>query len=541
MSKAVGYVLFVLFVSCCTLMPFRGVSDWPIVGRWISAAFGVWLLLLWWTAACLVAARGDSAGRTAVNIIAAWRPMSWAMLSCNVALVAYGLLQCAGLFASAGPFAVTAGFDNPAGLASALAVTFPFASVPWRESGDSRTACRLPVPLTFLLLLFVADAFVLYVAGSRAGIIALAAGLAALRPLSSCGKRVRVAVAAILSPALMAALVLMFARKGASTSGRSLILRCSWDLFVQHPLTGHGFGGFRRCYMSHQASWLAQPGNGSLSQLADNVNHPLCEYMAVLVNHGVAGLAILLTALALTLRHALRHPTAAGRVPLAVISAIAVMSLFSYPFRYPLTLAALAFSVMGIYSDSAVRVGRRAAGFLTASAALAATLAAVLLLYPWLKAQMEWKRVLDRTDTEHVTVDVLSAYDRLEPELRRDPYFQYSRALVLLCAGHVEEAKQAAEASLSRLDNYDTWLLAGDIERSLGNVRVADSIYVHAGAMCPSRFMPLYRRFTLYQDTGDAERIREVGGEILSKPMKVNSAEVRRMRLAVRQTMAGMM
>ena len=87
---------------------------------------------------------------------------------------------------------------------------------------------------------------------------------------------------------------------------------------------------------------------------------------------------------------------------------------------------------------------------------------------------------------------------------------------------------------------YDSVLLRGDIERNLGLGAEAESSYRLASGMCPCRFIPLYRLFRMYQDAGRDSEMRSVGQEILSKPMKVPSAEVRRIRLSVRQALAGL-
>ena len=55
--------------------------------------------------------------------------------------------------------------------------------------------------------------------------------------------------------------------------------------------------------------------------------------------------------------------------------------------------------------------------------------------------------------------------------------------------------------------------------------------------MCPVRFAPLYGLFCLYEEQGRFDEMKSMGQAILRKRIKVQSAQVSRIRLAVRQRM----
>ena len=101
-----------------------------------------------------------------------------------------------------------------------------------------------------------------------------------------------------------------------------------------------------------------------------------------------------------------------------------------------------------------------------------------------------------------------------------------------------ENALRAVKLSLEVMSCYYSVLLKGDIESDLGMNSEAEASYHLASRMCPCRFLPLYRLYYLYQKSGRDEEMQSVGSEILSKPMKIPSANVRRIRLNVRQDMA---
>ena len=62
-----------------------------------------------------------------------------------------------------------------------------------------------------------------------------------------------------------------------------------------------------------------------------------------------------------------------------------------------------------------------------------------------------------------------------------------------------------------------------------------EEYYKLASAMCPVRFIPLYGLFQLYEEQHRFDDMKQLGREILAKPVKVQSAEIKRIRLAVRQ------
>lgn len=60
------------------------------------------------------------------------------------------------------------------------------------------------------------------------------------------------------------------------------------------PWTGHGVGSFEAKYMDYQADYFKEYGSQNrYAMLADNVKQPFNEYLGVLINFGIVGLALL--------------------------------------------------------------------------------------------------------------------------------------------------------------------------------------------------------------------------------------------------------
>ncbi len=62
----------------------------------------------------------------------------------------------------------------------------------------------------------------------------------------------------------------------------------------EKPLTDNGLGSFKAKYMPYQTNYFASNENNKFELLADNVKHPLNEFILVLVEFGFIGLTILL-------------------------------------------------------------------------------------------------------------------------------------------------------------------------------------------------------------------------------------------------------
>ena len=94
-----------------------------------------------------------------------------------------------------------------------------------------------------------------------------------------------------------------------------------------------------------------------------------------------------------------------------------------------------------------------------------------------------------------------------------------------------------AAESFDLMPNYDTVLLIADNAKECGDADMAEEYYRLASRMCPVRFVPLYGLFRLYKDLDRKEKMREIGKDILSKPVKVSSIEIRTIRNVVQQTL----
>ena len=271
--------------------------------------------------------------------------------------------------------------------------------------------------------------------------------------------------------------------------------------------------------------------------LADNVTHPLNEYVLLAVNFGITGVTVIIGIAVMIVRFCMRHPSRDGFTGLSVIVGIAVLAMFSYPFRYPLTAVALTCALMMVFREPAGRLTDRYGKTVCAVSAVLSA-AGLALFLPWAASQHRWGRVSSIPDNAgHHTDTVIKEYEALLGRLGNDPYFLYSYAYALADAERNGEAVSMAGESQRLMANYDTVLFMAEQESLCGDTDKAEQHYLLASRMCPVRFVPLYGLFCLYEEQGRFDEMKSMGQAILNKRIKVKSPEVSRIRLAVRQGM----
>ena len=110
--------------------------------------------------------------------------------------------------------------------------------------------------------------------------------------------------------------------------------------------------------------------------------------------------------------------------------------------------------------------------------------------------------------------------------MKHSPHFLYNYAAELNHIGEYCHSQQVLEKCMYRLSDYDTHLLAASNHEQMGNYGLTEQHLQKAAAMCPVRFIPLYRLAKLY---GKMERYceqRAIAQQIMDKKIKVPSQRI---------------
>jgi O-antigen ligase len=485
----------------------------------------------WWCFAFGTLALLAAAGIRFLLPPKAWQPsgvLPWlavAVACACAAQAAYGILQYAGALPAANGFRVTGSFDNPAGFAASLCAAFPLLlylalgknhrlrGLGWAAAGVAAVAVAL--------------------SASRAGALSVAVMcvVAALYKFP----RLQRYKAAALALCLLLAAGLYLLRKD-SANGRLLIWRCSWEMVKDKPLLGHGHGGFKASYMSYQAKFFEERHDSRYAMLADNVNHPFNEYIMLLTDYGLAGLILLLAAGWLLWKSLLRcRREAAARMAGGCLLAVAVFALFSYPLRYPFVWVMLMLSVALIVyrAKYAVKIPRAAAY----PAALLTILASILLggvAYRHMADEMLWCSVAHQSLMGKTKL-MMPEYDRLHKSLAKNELFLYNYAAELSVAADYGKSLQVARECEQLWADYDLQMLMADSYEKQNQREAAEGHYRKAAAMCPVKFVPLYRLAKLHAAAGRRSEALALAKIIVGKKVKIPSHAVAAIKREMQQ------
>lgn len=371
-------------------------------------------------------------------------------------------------------------YDNPSGLAFAICVL----NIPaMRAIRKHRYAMGTVFVLAFIIV---------FLTKSRTGLIVMSLFVMFFTLRHIHGKTVRVSVTVLLLSCLVFFVVI---RKQDSSSGRCFILRTTLSLIMERPIAGHGLNGFQREYMDRQGKYFASHPDSSYSMLADEVCHPLNEYLMAWTNGGIIGMVLLLTLTIIPIIHYVRGKKwvdALEAVPLPLFC------FLSYPLNYPLAWIILSVSLLGITESG------RTAKWLFYVCSI------VMTAYPMRLLMME-NGVVDSGE------------------------IIYNKAAKAYRKGLFEDAMDLISKCRGMMSGYNLELLSGDICRHLKRNEDAVNHYKTAANMCPCRFAPLEGLFCIYKSESDSINARTAAEQIVSKPVKVTNSCTTRIKLDARE------
>ncbi|HBK31769.1 MAG TPA: hypothetical protein DDZ96_06055 [Porphyromonadaceae bacterium] len=441
--------------------------------------------------------------------------MLFSLLGAMLAL--WGLGQYAGLLPSYhGVFPVTGPFDNPAGLSASLALLLPFSLY-----GCTRSSKK------YRLLFIVAACLtgcVIILSQARAAILATIVILCFffIRFLSKKKRSLSLVHYFVISLAGIGLIAGLAFLKKDSAGGRLLIWKCTGQLIARKPVFGFGHHGFTANYMNEQAAYFTHHPDSQYAMLADNIRHPFNEYLKWLTDYGIAGFCLIILLIAIPLYHSRKnHSPEAATLRLSLLS-IGICALFSYPLNYPfirlMTVMILAFLLAaGQTQQTAVPNN----GWLKGAVSLFSLALLSVTVYQAF-CEREWHTIAHRS-LRGQTGEMLPRYKSLYPHLRKNELFLYNYAAELNVSGHYTESLQVAHECEKRWADYDLQMLMADDCLQSQPYGKTETHLKQAAAMCPVKFMPLYRLAEFYKTTGRNGEARKIAQIITDKKIKIPS------------------
>ena len=413
-------------------------------------------------------------------------------------------------------YAYTGSFDNPAVFAMLLSVCVPIAVYYANDKNCSRKARILWWVGAVGMFVFIGFS------ESRTGFISAIISSAIVLLSASDKLRKKLLnrkVVFILIPLIVLLAFLLYRFKADSANGRLLMWRVSIGMIKEHPIIGFGNDGFTAHYMEYQAKYLTENPDSPFIQLADNVNNPFNEYLLVLVNYGLVGLALLLGLLILLFKSLKALPNTYKSLMIGLAVGLMIWSFFSYPFSVPFVWV-IALIILLVAFLPVVRSHYLIASITLTILSVAGLIVSIHTHVP----EREWKIISQRSMLGETEI-VLPDYVRLYKQLNTNWKFMYNYGEELHFSKHYNESLSILEECQSMLNDYDVQMLIGDCLQNIGDTIAAIEHYNNAGKMVPSKFLPQYYIMKLYMDKGDTLNAVITANTILTKKVKVNQSK----------------
>lgn len=415
-------------------------------------------------------------------------------------------------------------FENPSGLAFCLSALLPFHFYLFIIYKKNKSIRNL------IIALFLITISIILLTQSRTGWIYITLFLMIVtNKIKVFDKIIRIPIYIIITIVLS---ILVCKFKSNSSSGRLFILERSWELIKENPICGHGPGGFIQNYMLKQAEFFKTNYNNHYAWLADEIQHPLNEFILSWVEFGIGGILIhigIFIILFILLRKDKDYFSFS--LNLSLLS-LFIFSIFSYPMVYPLfwiililcSFTAFKNKIANTYNSRFIKY-KSPITFICIGVLL---LRLIFLIYSF-KFENAWYNIYQKSLRGH-SKEVMPYYDKLYSHFHSNVYFLYNYASEQFYAERNDSALNTAKECLSKWPSYNLSLLMGDICRNSNKFNESITFYEQAHYMCPIRFAPLEGLYYSYKQLGIDSKTDSIADIIAHKTIKINSGEIQRIK-----------
>ena len=401
---------------------------------------------------------------------------------------------------------ITGTYNNPTGVAIALVCIFPFVHVLYKKVQTTKVKC-----LYVISMILISAA--IFLSECRACIIAL---IVIVSFIIGSKKYFVVTIG------ICVTLIFAFNYKKDSSKGRFFIYQTSLSMIDSHSLFwGKGNGAFKKDYMKFQAKRFESNLDSPYAILADNVPHPLNEYILLLIEYGLIGCLFFVTPVWMFFKAVnLRSPA------FLCVVAIGIIACFSYPFQYPLTFVLLAYCISSV---TCTRVCFLNLGMWIRVFVFFIAFSGMIYLLFDVKRHHVWGKQIALCSLGKAT-KTLPKYSDLYLEMSDNPYFLYNYGAVLYQLGNYQKSNEILAHCVLYLDDYDIESLIANNCFSLKKYQEAELHYMKASYMCPNRFRSRYQLMLLYKAQNKMLQAQKMAEEIAKKEVKIYSIDIVRMK-----------
>lgn len=507
MTKYFSYLL--LLFGCC-IFPIGKLYDTILSPKWYFAAIMI-LIIVW------IATWNSYRGKTAdtdrikklsvLALIVLTYSLLYAIMVDGLALIP----------AFAPHYPMQGVFDNPSGYSLNTCILLSLSL--WKYKERTRNM-KLAIIAVFIL-----SCITIWLTGNRTGLLCISMLL-----IICIFKDIKIKSYlkySIINVIICGFVFYSYNIKQASTSGRQFIIERTVELIGRHPLTGYGIYGFEREYMPNQAEFFHNNPKNKNWWSADEIRHPLNEFLYLWVNFGILAPITLLIFFLLPFIVYIKTRDPVLCLCITPFAVVFIFALFSYPSKYPLSY--IGFILPYVYLISKYTKYLRINAKLVFTAVTIACVISMTLIFREFVYERQWSR-LNRIMMHGGSMAVISRYDELYSHYQYNPYFLYSYMITQYKSGQCHRSVITYKKLKAYRSTYDMELLVGDTFRHMGRYYEALIHYRMASEMCPVRISPLAGILDTYIDAGNITDANDMAEKILARSVKVQSYMVTEIR-----------
>lgn len=430
----------------------------------------------------------------------------------------YGLLQYIEIEIYNTGWYVLGSYDNPAGFAACIVISLPFCL------SSSLISNKFRYVAVFILMLGV------IISGARASIIAFM-----LIMFIFCYSyyklylRKRKIFCGLIVLMIVVFLCLLYLKMDSAT-GRILIWLNSIQMVLENFLWGYGSGRFKTEYMNYQADFFKINQNACFGQLADNVSHPFNELLLLIIEYGLISFILLSVILYIVFKNnRITNPC------LLSLFAIMMISLFSYPFRYPYIILLTVWNFVQLSKCEKIRlVYILNMGIIVRIFVLIVSILVLYLTVKNIYFESVWKKLTKQVSFGKAK-KIIDDYDYLYHVWNGNPLFLYNYGAVLYRIEKYNESLDVLFFCEKYYNDYEVQMLIADNYYSMKRMDLAEERYIKASNMCPNRFLPLYRLVSVYDKMNREKDALNMVTRILNKKVKISSVIIDSIRMEMQR------
>ena len=283
---------------------------------------------------------------------------------------------------------------------------------------------------------------------------------------------------------------------------------------------GWGRDGFKANYMHYQADYFANNTNEEVAILADDIRHPLNEYMYIATNYGIQGLLFFIVGIITIVAFLIKYSNKESRCFLHFIILILLWSCLSYPFQVSFVMVTLLAFIPAIpYIDK-----------LFLNGFVRNTIVLLLLLYNTyeIKAFVNnnaWNNAIKEYQNGNKDAAMKIFYKYNNYSIDKDAML-FSLATIEYNNKNYNKCIDVCIECKNYLASYDLEIILANSYMFIRDYEKALEHYTLAHNMCPNRFIPLYKQFKIYKEIGDTTKMTNMANIILSKKIKIPSRKI---------------